>query len=434
MNRTSFLGASAGFGMAMARDTSSAAVPASGSPPKARHSASQFFADPSMNFVFLIMFGGAYYGLTDVGAALAIAGEIEDGNPASAFDVLTRWAGRMQQQAAAALAAGHRVSARESYLHASTYAFAATYFCDAMGARDRMMPTWWESRQALDAAFKLFEPAVEHVTIPYEATSLPGYLFKVDDSGKRRPLVILNNGSDGSVLDMWQQGGAAAIARGYNCLTFDGPGQGAALWLQKLSFRPDWEKVVTPVVDYAVSRPDVDPRRIGIIGISQGGYWVPRAVAFEHRIAVAVADPGVMNVATSWTQHLPPALLEMLRSGRKAEFDQVMQAATPAQLATLEFRARPYGFSSMFDTFTAVQKYTLAGVVQNIRCPMLVCDPELESFWPGQPREVYDALGGPKELVHFTVAEGAQYHCEPMAAGLRAQRIFDWMDGILARA
>jgi hypothetical protein len=62
---------------------------------------------------------------------------------------------------------------------------------------------------------------------------------------------------------------------------------------------------------------------------------------------------------------------------------------------------------------------------------MLVTDPEGEQFWPGQSQELYDALKAPKELARFTAAEGADSHCEPKATGLRAQRIFDWLDGTL---
>ena len=65
-----------------------------------------------------------------------------------------------------------------------------------------------------------------------------------------RPTIILNNGSDGPVTDMVKYGAAAAVERGWNALTFDGPGQNAALHRQKLYFRPDWEAVITPVVDW----------------------------------------------------------------------------------------------------------------------------------------------------------------------------------------
>ena len=64
----------------------------------------------------------------------------------------------------------------------------------------------------------------------------------------------------------------ALFPRGYHCLSFNGPGQGDSLWVRKLYFRPDWEKVITPVVDYALRRREVDPMRIALIGVSQGGY------------------------------------------------------------------------------------------------------------------------------------------------------------------
>jgi alpha-beta hydrolase superfamily lysophospholipase len=233
---------------------------------------------------------------------------------------------------------------------------------------------------------------------------------------------------------MYLMGGAAALERGYNALTFDGPGQGAALHLQGLYFRPDWEKVITPVVDFALQRPDVDPERIAIQGVSQGGYWVPRAVAFEHRIAAAIADPGVFDVSTSWESHLPGSMRRLLEKGEKKKFDRDMKWGTKFSTKvrfTLRFRMRPYGTDSPYEAFKMVEGYTLDGVADKIRCPMLITDPENEQFWPGQPRRLYDALTCPKELVPFTAAEGADSHCEPKALGLRDQRIFDWLDTTL---
>ena len=228
------------------------------------------------------------------------------------------------------------------------------------------------------------------------------------------------------------QGGAGAVARGYNCLTFDGPGQGYALWKQKLYFRSDWEKVIAPVVDYALSRPEVDPGRIALQGISQGGYWVPRAVAFESRIAAAVADPGVVDVSSSWTSHLPKPVLDLLEEGRKTEFDRIMtDEKNPAIAAALRFRMRPYGFSSPFETFKAAQAYNLREVAARIRCPMLITAPAKETFWPGQSQDLYDLLTCPKRLVPFTAEEGADLHCEPKAYGLRDLRVFNWLDETL---
>lgn len=155
------------------------------------------------------------------------------------------------------------------------------------------MPTWERHRACWDRAAALFDPPFEPVLIPYEETTLPGYYMSPGSTGRPRPVLLMNNGSDGPISDMYVFGGAGALARGYGVLAYDGPGQGAALYRQGLSLRPDWERVVTPVVDYALSRDDVDPERIAIYGASMGGYMVARAAAFEHRIAAAITDPGV---------------------------------------------------------------------------------------------------------------------------------------------
>jgi hypothetical protein len=108
--------------------------------------------------------------------------------------------------------------------------------------------------------------------------------------------------------------------------------------------------VITTVVDFLLARSDVDPAQIVLYGISQGGYWVPRALAFEHRIAAAIADPGVVDAFEPWWGALPPELRQLLDSGDKEGFDRVfaegMQEATLAQRQNLECCTKPYGLQS----------------------------------------------------------------------------------------
>jgi len=230
----------------------------------------------------------------------------------------------------------------------------------------------------------------------------------------------------------WVQCIADAVDRGWNAVTFDGPGQNAALVRQGLPFRPDWEKVITPVVDYLLTRPDVDPSKIALLGVSQGGYWAPRSAAFEHRIAATVADPGVVDVSAAMTSQLPHFLVKMIDAGEKEKFDKDMGLAlrfSPARQSTMAFRMRPYGTTSPYEFFTAPRAYALSDeMIGQITCPVLVTDPEHEQFWPGQPRELYDKLPGKKALISFTEEEGADSHCEPAGNGLRGERIFDWLD------
>jgi pimeloyl-ACP methyl ester carboxylesterase len=102
------------------------------------------------------------------------------------------------------------------------------------------------------------------------------------------------------------------LRRGYNVLAVDGPG---ALHLQKLVMRPDWEAVITPVVDYALARREIEPGRIAGFGYSLGGYLLARAAAFEHRLSALVLDDGVHDLASGFAENMPPFLGPGCRTG-----------------------------------------------------------------------------------------------------------------------
>jgi pimeloyl-ACP methyl ester carboxylesterase len=391
-----------------------------------------FFKDPTFEIIFVTSLGRAYQSGGNAGKVLYLTRQVEDGNFESAFVAFKQAGDEARALAEDSASHGHKESARQAYLWAQNYYDSATYFADGSKDPTRLLPTWELLYDCWLKSLPLFNPPIEPVRIPYENTELRGFYMKAPGASKKRPLLILVNGSDGSLLDMWLWGGAGALARGYDCLTFDGPGQGYALWKQQLYFRPDWEKVISPVVDYVLTRPEVDPKRIAIQGISQGGFWVPRALAFEKRIAAAIADPGVVDVSTSWAAQLPKPMQELLKAGRKAEFDGYMaKSMTPANQATLNFRARPFGFKSYYDTFKAALDYNLRDVAARIRCPILITEPANEAYWPGQSRELFDLLASPKKLVHFSESDGADLHCEPNGTGLRDLRVFNWLDETL---
>ncbi len=248
--------------------------------------------------------------------------------------------------------------------------------------------------------------------------------------------MIVNNGSDGATSQMWVHGGAAASERGYHWMTFDGPGQQATLVEQGIPFRPDWEAVLTPVLDAMLARPDVDLERVAVIGISQAGYWVTRALAFEHRFAAAVLDPGMIDVSSSWLAPLSEPMRQQLRDGERAAFDRAMHLVglfAPQTAATLRFRGRPYGETRglVFALYETVRAYRLGPEVEQITTPVLITDPEGEQFWPGQSQQLYDRLNGPKDIIRFHADNGAGHHCEPLACAQRDTHILDWLDQYL---
>jgi hypothetical protein len=162
---------------------------------------------------------------------------------------------------------------------------------------------------------------------------------------------------------------------------------------------------------------------------------VPRALAFEHRIAAGVADPGVWDVSDPWLRNLPKFVRDILDAGKKDQFDQMIQMGTssnPRAKAMLRFRLRPFGAASYYDAFHAVREYNLADVAGRIQCPMLITDPDGEQFFPGQARKLYDALQCPKDIVHFTHEQGTDQHCEVAASGFRDFCIYNWLDDTFA--
>ncbi|HXW78951.1 MAG TPA: alpha/beta fold hydrolase, partial [Acidimicrobiales bacterium] len=256
------------------------------------------FALSDLDFETLMTFGAIGYGSAEFGELVTAVNRVNTAGASyqTYYDVFLALAQRIGALADHERAAGHTASARSAYLRASSYYYLCLYFILGTRARAQEAGAYAAMQRCWQQASQLFDPPFEPVRIPYGRSWLPGYLLRPDDRPTRRPTVILNNGADAQNITLYSYGGADAIARGYNALIFEGPGQGSMLFERQVPFRPDWENVITPVVDYLRSRPEVDPSRIALIGLSLGGELVIRAAAFEHRLAAVVADPGILSL------------------------------------------------------------------------------------------------------------------------------------------
>jgi hypothetical protein len=389
------------------------------------------FADADFDYEARIMLGAAANGTGDVGLVLATLDRITDGDPQTWFDAWTERAADLDARGDAAVKRGHPQTASWAFLAAAEYYAKALVFVDGLADQSVLMPTFRAGRGCWEKVVDASQGRFVRLEVPYQDTTLPGYLLRPDDTGAARPTLVMVNGSDGSLPGMLGYGGAEALGRGWNVFVFDGPGQQSMLFERGVPFRYDWEAVLTPVIDTLVARPDVDASALAGYGISQGGYWLPRALAFEHRLVAAVADPGVVDVSAGWTVHLPQALLDLLDSGQKDAFNAAIaqgQAAADAKAArTFAFRAKPYGLTDPFDLFTEVRKYQVRDVAGRITTPLLITDPDNEQFFPGQSRQLYDLLPGAKEILPFTQQQGANYHCQPTGRQLTHTQMLDFL-------
>ncbi|MBN1376320.1 MAG: alpha/beta fold hydrolase [Dehalococcoidia bacterium] len=405
------------------------------------------FSDPEFAFELRRTMSAVYSGEADLGECLYTASRIKDGDMESWYSEWYATAEHFRKMGDESLSRGFNVSTFEAYYRAATYYRTAEFFLHGNPSDARILETWGKSRDYFVKAVHLDTIMFEEVTIPYAGTTLPAYFYSVDRSGKQRPLLIVQTGFDGCQEEL-RPYAMEGIKRGYNVLTFEGPGQGAVIRLQHIPFQPDWERVVSPVIDYVVQRTDVDRNRIALWGISLGGYLAPRAAAYEHRIAAVIADGAVYDVG-----------LNILRSMRKAGgpmadatseelkdylltdpagFNDSIKAAMKMETQTrwlYEHGMFAFGVSSPALFMAEYIDFTIKGVAENISCPVLVSYSRTDSFDPGgeQAKMLYDHLISEKTLMEFNEEYEADYHCQMGAWAQSFARKFDWLDERIKR-
>lgn len=391
-----------------------------------------FSKHKQMDYELQCILGGCRYGSAEVGEVLYAAEKIKSGD----FDNwVNTWVEIADNAKKAAESSGSKLSAGKGYLRAANYYAAALSMIDGSDYISRVGEIWKMHMECFSLFCSALNPPAEIVNVPYGETHLPCIFFKPDDSKSPRKTIIFNNGSDSPTCAMWGAGVSAALERGYAALIFDGPGQNYMLYVKEIPFRHDWENVISPIVEYLVERDDVLSDKIALSGMSQGGYWVLRALAFEHRIAAGIADPGVMDVSRALTANFPKRFIKLFRDGNEKEFNREMGLSAKFMgretQREIKWRMKPYGTDSCYQWLQESMKYNVRDVIDQIKCPMFIADPEDEQFWPGQSVEVYEALNCPKTIVSFTREDGTNRHCQPLGRGIYDQRMLDWLDDVM---
>lgn len=388
------------------------------------------FGNPAFEFRGQLRIGFAATGGADFGEILTLLKSIDPESNESWFTAWSDMAAHVYGNADEYRKQGHKISARDAYLRSADY-YQASHLFLPRGDK-RADEAFLKGRSAFDHAAQLSGTLWRAVKIPYENTTLPGYLMLCDKSGKKRPLLIIHTGLDCGIEELYFGLGYSALRRGYNCLLFEGPGQGAVIKLQNIPFRHDWEKVVTPVVDFALKQQEVDPDRIALFGMSMGGYLAPRAAAFDPRIKACIADGGVFSVYDGWMTTFA-SVRESLAAKDRAAVNQAVEkqmAESPKIDQFMGVFLETFHCATPYDLFLKLQKYTLEDCVENIRCDMLVCNGQGDATGGcyKQAELLYEKLKSPKTYLLFTDREGAQEHCQVAAPMNSAERILNWLD------
>lgn len=280
-----------------------------------------------------------------------------------------RTAAQHEQLADDYWAEGRRFSAINQYQTAAAY-YHLAYF---IYFRDLALHTQglYKMLACHDRALPFMEPAVEKIDLPYDGTQIKA-LFSRPRGGDRCPVVIFVPGLD-STKETRHRGRAGYLKRGLAVLSLEGPGQGEVS--QWLKIRPDYERAVAAAIDYLETRPDVDAGRVGLLGGSLGGYYAPRAAAFEPRVRACVGNCGPYD----WSECFP-----IIPQVTREAFQHYSGAA------------------SLDEAFERSRALTLKGVAECITCPLLIVHGKQDPLIPWQQAERLVAEArGPKELVLF---------------------------------
>lgn len=376
------------------------------------------FNSPLFDSQLLRALSYSYYKGAESGECLTIASCIKEGSSKSWHKEWYAAARRLFDLAS--LSKGP--SARDLFFRASNYSRASMFFLYKNLQSKDFLQSYALHVDSFEKALSFLETPFERVKIPFEGTFLEGYFY----SGKKKgTTIIANGGYDGTHQESYFAIGAAAIENGYNVLCFDGPGQGHALIKDSLFMRPNWESVITPVVDYLVNRQDTSKDRLVLIGNSWGGYLAPRAAAFEKRLAALIPNPGQYDVMRNIAKNFPLPLF-LFRKKMKGILNYLLKNKMAGKMAI-------HGLKSPYELFESWENYSLVGIAEKISCPTLVVDTENECLSRGQAKELYHALKCQKEYLLFKNEEGAGEHCEAGASSLFHRYAFDWLDRILAK-
>lgn len=379
------------------------------------------------------------YGGADYGEIEAIAHTVGDGDDTAFHDAWTAAADRMMNDAQSAEAAGHRASARECFLRAACFYGKSFHTLFGQPVDPRVIAGSQKQIAAFDRGLALSDVPIAQQRIPFENASLLTYVIPAQGrENEVQPLLIFTNGYDGTITDLFFASAVAASRRGYHALIFDGPGQGTSLIEHGMTLRPDWETVISSVVDFAQSLPNVDPQKIALCGWSLGGYLAPRAASGEHRLAACVADPALPSVADGFRAYamklgatqeeaaqlgeMPAALMERM--------EQIIANDRKLQWSVAKRGYWVNGAETLRDYLASVERFTMDGRIEDIRCPTLFTLAENDTLAAGAQR-FFDALRCPRTLIRFGANEGAGDHCEMRNRSLVNRRVLDWLDEVL---
>jgi dienelactone hydrolase len=370
----------------------------------------------------LIALNSAPWGGAEIGEINRIGLRLKShvGDDDAWFREWAREAQTVEQAGRMRLREGHAASAAAYLLRAANYYHVGERFLQPKSAG---LDAYQRGVDCFrDAAKLLRRPRIEHVEVPYEGTTLPAVLVHAEPVEGRTgptPAMVFFDGFDVTKEIQYFKGVPDLAQRGVACLIVDGPGNGESPRFRGLYLHHETERYGTAAYEYLATRPEIDPKRIGVMAISLGGYYAPRAAAFEQRFACCIAWGAQWDYWATW----------------KKRFDLIDNGGAPSLSVPWQHLLWIFDVKTRDEAMKKLEGFRLDGVVQQIRCPFLLVHGEGDEQVPVElAKTVIEKVGSQdKTLKVFTREEGGYHHCQIDNASIGVAYMWDWVESRLLK-
>src|SRR5580765_8210483 len=317
---------------------------------------------------------------------------------------------RIEALADAAAAGRRDATAGNLYLRAGNYYYAGERF---VPLGEKKLAIYGKALRCYQEGLRRRHPEIEFCEVPYEGKTLPAYFMRAQNAKGRAPTVVLFDGMDNCKEMSVLFAGLEFARRGFNTLAIDGPGQGETLRLRGIYARHDYEVPGTAAYEFVAKRPDVDPKKVVVMGYSFGGYYAPRIAAFERRYAACVCLGALHWDLHAWQSKIKEQLKADPKKSAQSNFQFQWILGLDDSDAALE-RSR---------------EFSLAGVADKITCPVLITHGANDRVVPVEAaHKLHAALTTKKKTLRiFTAEEGGAEHCQVDNRPLGINYIADWI-------